>query len=187
MAIYLLNLPKQVDCRVVTLLAMTGQAGVALVPNYDKHLIFGSLVYTGLVIGLTKWHWMPMIVTLQVQTLASCLIGALFPDIDTKSKIQKYLYTMIMGAIIWLFASGMHYEAAALGTISLLPLIVRHRGIFHRIWFIGLICGTLNLLCYLHHPAWINTCYWNSIFFTAGAISHIWLDTSCTYLFGKQK
>jgi membrane-bound metal-dependent hydrolase YbcI (DUF457 family) len=154
-------------------------------PNYKKHLVGGSIVYAALTITTNKLNLMPPEVSLQLQTLAACLIGSLFPDIDTKSKIQKYTYSAILITSLCLFISGFEYQAGILATASMLPLIVSHRGLFHRMWFIILIVSLGNFLCYLNEPKWFNNCFWSSIFFLSGAISHIWLDMGWKKLFDK--
>lgn len=154
-------------------------------PNYKKHLAGGCLVY-GLLTYLTvKLNLAQLDVNLQIQALAACLIGSLFPDIDTKSKIQKYIYFMILALSIYLMANGLAYQACILTTMSLLPLVVSHRGLFHRLWFIFMCLGLGNYLCYLNQACWFKNCFCLSIFFLIGVISHIWLDMGWKKLFKK--
>lgn len=65
-------------------------------PNYKKHLVGGSIVYAALIYTTSELNLIPTDINIQLQTLAACLIGSLFPDIDTKSKIQKYIYSAIL-------------------------------------------------------------------------------------------
>ena len=154
-------------------------------PNYKKHLAAGCLVY-GLINYLSlKAGIIPIDANLQAQSLAVCLIGSLFPDIDTKSKIQKYIYFMILALSIYLMFNGLQYEASLLTTISLLPLIVSHRGLLHRLWFIIMCLGIGNYFCYLNQACWFKNCLYLSIFFLIGVISHIWLDMGWKKLFKK--
>ena len=154
-------------------------------PNYKKHLAGGCLVY-GLIMYLNvKLNLVELDLNLQLQTLAACLIGALFPDIDTKSKIQKYIYFMILIMSIYFMAIGLEYQAGIITTMSLLPLIVSHRGLLHRLWFIVMCLCIGNYLCYLNQACWFANCLYLSIFFLVGVISHIWLDMGWKKLFKK--
>lgn len=152
-------------------------------PNYKKHLAGGCLVYGLLTYLNVKLNLVQLDLSLQLQTLAACLIGALFPDIDTKSKIQKYIYFMILALSIYLMANGLAYQACILTTMSMLPLIVSHRGLFHRLWFIIMCLGMGNYLCYLNQAYWFKNCVCLSLFFLIGAISHLWLDMGWKKLF----
>src|SRR3989338_4468594 len=104
--------------------------------NYKKHLLGGSITYVTLMYVSKHLGLGPNDLNLQAQALATCLIGALFPDIDTKSKIQKYTYSSVMIGSMYFLAAGQIYQAGILATLSLLPLIASHRGLFHRLWFI---------------------------------------------------
>ncbi len=154
-------------------------------PNYKKHLAGGCIIY-GLINYLNiKLDLFPVDLNLQMQALAACLIGSLFPDIDTKSKIQKYIYFMILVMSIYLMAIGLEYQAGIITTMSLLPLIVSHRGLFHRTWFIIMCLSIGNYLCYLNQACWFKNCAYLSVFFLIGVISHIWLDMGWKKLFKK--
>jgi membrane-bound metal-dependent hydrolase YbcI (DUF457 family) len=60
--------------------------------------------------------------------------------------------------------------------LSLTPLLVNHRGIFHRLWFV--ICVPVGgaLLLGIAMPAYAEMALWDSFFFVLGAVSHLWLD-----------
>ncbi len=152
-------------------------------PNYQKHLFIGSLFYGILTYTNTKWQWMPHETSWYIQTLIACLVGALFPDIDTKSKIQKYLYFTVLISIFYLIALGLLEQACLLACISLLPLITNHRGLFHRLWFIILCVCLGNLFCLLNHPILFKKCILTSLFFLVGVISHLWADLGIRRLF----
>jgi len=154
-------------------------------PNYKKHLAGGSLVYALVTYVSISLELLPVNLNLQLQTLAACLIGSLFPDIDTKSKIQKMIYFVILISVIFLMIAGLEYQAALLAALSMLPLIVSHRGLFHRMWFILLCIGLGNFLCYSNQTCIIKNHIWLSFFFLIGVISHIWLDMGYKKLFKK--
>ena len=154
-------------------------------PNYKKHLVVGSITYAAMTYISVKTKWIPIDLHLQLQTLGACLIGSLFPDIDTKSKIQKYIYITVIAVSIYLLMSGFEYQGCLLATVSLFPLIVSHRGLFHRMWFILMGVGLANFICYVSRPAWYLNCFWISVFFVLGTISHIWLDMGYKKLFSR--
>jgi hypothetical protein len=62
------------------------------------------------------------------------------------------------------------------GSIALFPLFVRHRGIFHRVWFIVLLCGVAACITPFLSPLHVHLVVWDMFFFALGALSHIWLD-----------
>jgi hypothetical protein len=154
-------------------------------PNYKKHLVGGCLVYGLLTYLNVKLNLITLDLNLQLQTLVACLVGSLFPDIDTKSKVQKYLYFMILALSIYLMATGLEYQACMITTMSMLPLIVSHRGLFHRLWFICMCLGIGNYLCYLNQFCPLKNCLCLSIFFLIGVISHLWLDMGWKKLFRR--
>lgn len=151
-------------------------------PNYQKHLLGGCLMYTALIYTSSKLSSKPTII-FQLQALIACLVGALFPDVDTKSKIQKLIYLAILAATVTLLLSGRHFFASILVMLSLLPLITNHRGLFHRLWFVAMCVGIGNVFCLVNQPNWVNDCLSISGFFLAGVVSHLWLDLGFRRLF----
>jgi len=145
-------------------------------PNYRKHLIGGCATYAILICVNAKYNLIKIESIVQLQTLAACLIGSLFPDVDTKSKIQKLIYLVILIAATHLLITGQQFWAAITLMISLIPLISNHRGLFHRLWFIGICMVLVNFFCYINQPSAFKSCITLSIFFMSGTISHIWLD-----------
>jgi membrane-bound metal-dependent hydrolase YbcI (DUF457 family) len=59
---------------------------------------------------------------------------------------------------------------------AMVPMIVRHRGIFHRLWFVISFPVVLALFLVTFYPLYQSTIMYNSLFFMIGAISHLWLD-----------
>lgn len=153
-------------------------------PNYQKHLVGGCAVFAVMMYANTKLKILPNLPSLQLQALAACLIGSLFPDIDTKSKIQKLIYFTILIIATNLLMTGQQFWACVLVMGSLLPLIASHRGLFHRLWFVVMCIGIGNLMCYLNQPVWVNNCLSLSVFFIAGVISHLWLDLGWRRILG---
>lgn len=150
-------------------------------PNYKKHLVGGFATYTTLLFLLKSVN--PTL-TSAIQWLVICLLGSLFPDVDTKSKIQKIFYTGFLILLFFLISINKFKLALFLSVISLSPLVVNHRGIFHKAWFIIFI--TIAFVFFsveiklFHSTSEITI---PALFFTAGALSHIILDMGVKQLF----
>ena len=70
----------------------------------------------------------------------------------------------------------------ALSFIALVPMLVRHRGLFHRWWFLaGLSGGIACIMCW-YFPANRSAICLDSLFFFIGAASHVLLDYAPQYV-----
>lgn len=63
-----------------------------------------------------------------------CLLGALFPDVDTDSKGQNLYYAVFAAIDLGLILKGAYFWAAWLGFFAMLPAIGSHRGWTHTWW-----------------------------------------------------
>ncbi|MBN2053595.1 metal-dependent hydrolase [bacterium] len=63
--------------------------------------------------------------------LVVCILGGLWPDVDTTSKGQKLFYILFFGADTVLIFSQHYLAAALLGYFAMLPIISHHRGWIH--------------------------------------------------------
>ena len=68
-----------------------------------------------------------------------CAGFALFPDLDTASRPQRWAARALLVAVGWLALAGRWREAALLGLAALLPLLTHHRGWTHRWWAVPLV------------------------------------------------
>ena len=136
------------------------------------HLIVGGMTYLLLLqcmaqVTAFSWYIIP--------TFFCCMLGALFPDIDTKSRGQKYSYFLVF---VWLLYC-VWYNALNLFVMTsfvlLLPLLVKHRGLFHNPFFLLSMMVASLLLAYQYCPEADGICYM-IIFFFAGALSHVMAD-----------
>lgn len=142
-------------------------------PNYKGHLFGGCVVYGVALLFLVGTH---VTFFLGLEWLAFTLLGSLFPDIDTKSKGQKIFYKMLLAVVLYLMVKQRFFALAMISLISFIPLIVPHRGICHRLWFVLSIPCALVIYCHLFFPAYAFLVFWDAFFFSLGAISHLWLD-----------
>lgn len=142
-------------------------------PNYKGHLFGAAVVYTlalfcvcGFQVSLMRaFEW-----------FVFALIGALFPDIDTKSKGQKLFYYCI-GIVFLILVMQKRFQALAfVSFIALFPLIIRHRGITHSLWFIGALCISVLIFVQLQFPQYASIIFFDVLFFFIGALSHLILD-----------
>jgi len=142
-------------------------------PQYRTH-IFGGMVAFGLLwLVLQGYKSSP---STSFEWLFFAILGSLFPDVDITSKGQKVFFRILALLFIYYFFHQNIINLSFIGGISLFPLLVRHRGIFHRVWFISLLGLVIIIWTYICFPRYIYIIFWDVLFFIAGAISHIWLD-----------
>ncbi len=143
-------------------------------PNYKGHLVGGIVTYAllfFLVVGvlypshLTACEW-----------LFFTLAGALFPDIDVKSKGQKYFYHCIFLFFIVLVVQGQFHMLTCCSFIIITPMLVKHRGFFHSPRFLIAMPLLVWLCVSIAKPHLMQAFFFNTLFFIAGAMSHVWLD-----------
>lgn len=142
-------------------------------PGYKGHLIGGVAAYTILFLLIperdismytaTKW-------------LFFSLAGSLFPDIDTKSKGQKLFYWIIFFFFIVAITQQNFVACTVMGIIAIVPLLVKHRGLFHSLWFVvGCPLGVAILIA-AYFPGLSELLFLDTTFFIFGALSHLLLD-----------
>src|SRR3990167_7033924 len=145
-------------------------------PNYKGHMLGGFLTFAIITflfvtIGLVTPKFNEII-----QYILSALIGSLFPDVDTKSKIQKVFYTILLITLILSLSQSNFMLFAILSFLGLLPLLVHHRGLFHKPIFIVFVAVSLIIVCKIYKPELVALISLNLLFFVFGAFSHIILD-----------
>ncbi len=144
--------------------------------TYRWHLIGGIVAY---MLGMLFLPSTFLNLSFQlIPLLAICLFGALLPDIDTTSKIRKLVYTkwlVLIFAILLLFNTNSFFLIVLFG-FALLPFFVRHRGLFHNLFFLALITIMIStpLCCYF--PTQRLFIFLAGYFFFIGTISHVILD-----------
>lgn len=142
-------------------------------PSYKGHLAGGIAAFC---VGLyVVPECNPTMMTI-FEWLVCTLAGALFPDIDTKSKGQKIFYYGILIFLLYLVA-GNHKELLAfVSLLAMIPLVVNHRGLLHRLWFVILAPASCAFVVSLYFPAYALVLMYDTAFFIVGAVSHLWLD-----------
>lgn len=146
-------------------------------PCYKAHLT------GGFVSALVLYSVLPgaPCTLLRIGELLLCaLAGSLFPDIDTKSKGQKYFYRLFAVACLALVYAR-HYKMVAFMSIgSFVPLVVVHRGVLHRAWFVVGVPIALYGWYVLTTGAVSYRLGYDTLFFIVGALSHLLLDLGFT-------
>jgi membrane-bound metal-dependent hydrolase YbcI (DUF457 family) len=60
-----------------------------------------------------------------------CVLGAMVPDIDIKSKSQRVIYAILIPVVLALILFRYYKEAAILSFFAILPNMLKHRGLLH--------------------------------------------------------
>lgn len=152
-------------------------------PGYKGH-IAGGLVMFGALYAATQSLIAPGTAW---WLCALTLAGALFPDVDTKSKGQKWLYRVLFCFLIGFLFLKKFVPFAVLALLVGLPLVVDHRGLFHRLWFIALLAIAALAALDWYHIVPAHNALFPALFFIAGAASHLMLDIGVVRFFrGKR-
>ncbi len=141
--------------------------------NYKGHIFGGVGLFCIARYALKGYN--PSILT-SIEWLFFTIFGALFPDIDIKSKGQKLFYRLLFLLFCVLFLQQRFAAVALLSLLGVFPLLVKHRGITHSIWFIGTLSITSITYTYLFVPQYASIIFFDTLFFFIGAFSHLWLD-----------
>jgi len=142
-------------------------------PGYRAHLV-GGAVACGLTLFLLKSYCSSVLVA--AEWIMFSFAGSLFPDVDTKSKGQKLLYRFLFITLIVLALQQNFMPMAVLSIVAVVPLVVKHRGLFHKFWFVvGLPVGVAGGLA-MYAPSYAANVGFDTVFFVAGAVSHLFLD-----------
>lgn len=146
-------------------------------PGYRKHLLGGGVAFavTLSVIIMNEVVIIKNIIPVFGWALCS-LAGSLFPDIDIKSKGQKYFYWMILVLLLYFTYYERFVPLACLAIVATTPMLVNHRGIFHNMWFLLLAFAGISYALIIYIPKYSDMILLHMFFFVAGVISHIWLD-----------
>jgi hypothetical protein len=145
-----------------------------VMPGYRHHLAGGALIFfVSLVVVL---HWcVPTSLTL-IEWGLCALAGSLFPDIDTKSKGQRYFYWLLFLVLCILMVLRRYKAFAFISIMALIPHMVHHRSICHRVWFVIMVPCVTALGVATCMPGCTRILLYDALFFILGALSHIWLD-----------
>lgn len=141
-------------------------------PSYKKHAPVAMIVAVASAVLWFFYQGWPLHIVHLFWALLWGAVGGLFPDVDTKSKIQRPFYWLLVSLIGYIAWKGYLTYALGVALAGYLPLLVHHRSLFHNFllyvpllvlpWFIP---GTYFLLAIIS--------------FCAGVFSHLLLDRHC--------
>lgn len=118
--------------------------------RYSQHVAIGIIVYFVALIPISIWILFRQDLSLDEFWINKwflfrqfwkelsicfvlCIIGAMMPDVDIKSKSQKVVYTVLILTDIALILFRYYRAASILGLLAMLPMITAHRGPFHSV------------------------------------------------------
>lgn len=144
-------------------------------PGYKTHLAGGLVTFAGALSALHKLTNVQISFFAALSWFFLCILGALFPDIDVKSKGQSFMYPIILFVLLFLLYKNQILAFSILSVASLLPLVVNHRGLFHNAIFL---IGLAGISALYIHTLLVTTNFYmmHVLFFSLGTISHIVLD-----------
>ena len=128
--------------------------------SWKTHLIGGGVAYLAM-LQIYKIQLGDSLIY-----LALILFFSMFPDIDTKSKIQKWLSSLFFMLEIFYILTGQYFECALIGIFVTSWLIFPHRKLYHNLLFLLV----LNFTVYYFFGDAI------AIAVAFGWVSHLFLD-----------
>ena len=156
-------------------------------PGYRAHIFCAILLYTAIIlcIGALCKNYIVL-----CGGLCAIIIGALFPDIDIKSKGQHYLYWFYAAVLAILLLLHWHQPKRlwidliiCLAIITIAPMLGRHRGITHAPPFIVSLGLSFWIITAGFYPVYTAQFFFCSFCFVLGALLHIWLDKRRIFFF----
>lgn len=145
-------------------------------PGYQGHLVGGLVAGNIMLAVLTCAGVLHPTPYGAIEWLAVCLLGSLFPDIDIKSKGQKVFYWILLFLYAYLYMRRHLTMLGILSIVGITPMLVKHRGVFHKWWFIIALPFGLAFIAASYFPCYKGMIFFDTLFFVAGALSHLILD-----------
>lgn len=103
-------------------------------PGYKGHLLGGFFFAVMGLVGAVLLGWLGGDPLIAAGLIGFCLLGALFPDVDTDSKGQRLYYVVFAAVDLGLIIRHYYMWSAWLGFFAMLPAIGSHRGWTHTWW-----------------------------------------------------
>jgi membrane-bound metal-dependent hydrolase YbcI (DUF457 family) len=146
-------------------------------PGYKGHLVGGIIAFGLLFIALISLIFTQQPSHVMIgEWLLCALAGALFPDIDVKSKGQKYFYYVVLVCLAVLAYQQRFQMLTCFSFVMITPMLVKHRGIFHSPRFVIALPLLVWVIIATLLPQRTSQFFVDTLFFIGGALSHLWLD-----------
>lgn len=143
-------------------------------PGYKAHTL-GSLIITILALGACNVFYQ-ITAFKAFEWIGFAVIGGLFPDLDTKSFGQKWFYRILFLSAIVLFALKQYYLLSIEALVGFIPLLFKHRGLFHSPWFLSFITIGSVFAAVYYFPHYATSIYIDGAFFWFGMMIHLFMD-----------
>lgn len=152
-------------------------------PGYRGHAWGAAAVAALVVAGYMAMHALSWMV---INDLLWIFVGALFPDSDTASKGRRLFALILIPGGIIAYLLGHLILAAVCAAVIILLVFVKHRTLFHNLWFLAGLTA-LFVVCLVYAIPEIT---WpvvrSGIFFLLGAWSHLVLDRGFSRSFASR-
>ena len=146
-------------------------------PGYKGHLVGGIITFGLILAGLLGIFIIQQPSHVMMGEWLLCtLAGALFPDIDVKSKGQKYFYYVVLVGLVILAYQQQFQMLTCFSFVMITPMLVKHRGIFHSPRFVIAVPLIVWIIVAMLLPQQASRFFVDTLFFIGGALSHLWLD-----------
>jgi hypothetical protein len=155
-------------------------------PNYKVHLTAG-LVITAIAIKTLTYFNIHLTAIQALLGTLSCLLGSIFPDIDTTSKMQKLFYVAAFSIILFSLFIQNWFLFIGIGISSIFIVFLHHRQLTHHTWFVLALPLSIAGYLYFYEKLPVKLTFFCTILFSLGAIGHIILDLAVTKAHGKRR
>lgn len=145
-------------------------------PGYRTHVVGGIGAFTILFYVFQKVASSHSAFLTALSCFFVTILGALFPDVDTKSKGQMIFYQGLLLYLLFLLWTENFKTFMIITCLFMLPLLVPHRGLFHRIWFLTFLTIGASGIVLLFFSKQSYDLIVHILFFYIGALSHVFLD-----------
>jgi len=142
-------------------------------PGYKGHLCGGAVV--GLLLLFLFSTYCPSHLV-AFEWMICCFAGSLFPDIDVKSKGQHIFYWAALAILTVCILRKNIYALSICSLLAITPMLAKHRGLFHRGWFVMVVPLIAWGVLMQYAPEKAPHLLVHTLFFIGGALSHLFLD-----------
>ncbi|KKQ33128.1 MAG: hypothetical protein US49_C0002G0023 [candidate division TM6 bacterium GW2011_GWF2_37_49] len=145
-------------------------------PGYKTHLTIGVLSFVSISYAVTMIYPQILNFTTLFVGLFSCMLGSIFPDIDTVSKMQRIFYFLAAIFVMLSFLLNNFTIFAIFAALSLIIFVLKHRTITHNLIFILILAASLPIYTYFYHAPFLRESLIAAALFAVGSFSHIFID-----------